>query len=68
MKAISGKRMCKLLEAKGWKLTRVTGSHHVYTKQGSNLRITVPVHGNQDLKIGLQRAIMKLSGLTEDDL
>ena len=68
MKAISGKRMCKLLEAKGWKLTRVTGSHHIFTKQGSNLRITVPVHGNQDLKIGLQRAIMRLAGITEDDL
>ncbi len=68
MKAISGKRMCKLLEAKGWKLTRVTGSHHIFTKQGSNLRITVPVHGNQDLKIGLQRAIMKLAGISEDEL
>jgi len=45
MKAISGKRMCKLLEAKGWKLTRVTGSHHIFTHQGSNLRITVPLHG-----------------------
>ena len=68
MKAVSGKRMSKLLEAKGWKLTRVTGSHHIFTKQGSNLRITVPIHGNQDLKIGLQRAIMKLAGISEDEL
>ena len=68
MKAISGKRMCKLLETKGWKLTRVTGSHHIYTKQGSNLRLTVPVHGNQDLKVGLQRAIMRLAGIAEDEL
>jgi predicted RNA binding protein YcfA (HicA-like mRNA interferase family) len=68
MKAISGKRTCKLLEARGWKLTRVTGSHHIFTKQGSNLRITVPVHANQDLKIGLQRAIMKLAGISEDEL
>jgi predicted RNA binding protein YcfA (HicA-like mRNA interferase family) len=68
MKAISGKRMCKLLEARGWKLTRLTGSHHIFTKQGRNLRITVPVHANQDLKIGLQRAIMKLAGISEDEL
>jgi len=68
MKAVSGKRMCKLLEAKGWKLTRVTGSHRIFTHQASNLRITVPIHGNQDLKIGLQRAIMKLAGISEDEL
>jgi predicted RNA binding protein YcfA (HicA-like mRNA interferase family) len=68
MKAVSGKRMCKLLEAKGWKLTRVTGTHHVFTRQGSKLRITVPIHGSRDLKIGLQRAIMKLAGISEDEL
>jgi predicted RNA binding protein YcfA (HicA-like mRNA interferase family) len=68
MKTISGKQLCKILEAKGWQLTRVTGSHHIYTKTGSNLRITVPVHGNQDLKIGLLRAIMKMAGITEDEL
>jgi len=28
----------------------------------------VPVHGNDDLKIGLQRAIMKLAGISEEDL
>lgn len=66
MKTISGKRMCKLLEAKGWSLARVTGSHYIFVRQGSNLRITVPVHANRDLKLGLQRAVMKLAGISED--
>jgi predicted RNA binding protein YcfA (HicA-like mRNA interferase family) len=68
MKAISGKRMCKLLEAKGWKLARVTGGHHIFVMPGNNVRISVPVHGNQDLKIGLQRAIMSLADIREEDL
>jgi predicted RNA binding protein YcfA (HicA-like mRNA interferase family) len=68
MKVISGKRMCQILEEKAWSLARVTGSHHIYVRPGSNLRITVPMHGNQDLKIGLQRAIMKLAGITEEEL
>ena len=68
MKVISGKRLCQILEGKGWRLARVTGSYHIFVHQGSNLRITVPVHGNQDLKSGLQRAIMKLAGATEDEL
>jgi len=68
MKAVSGKRMCKLLEAKGWKLARVTGSHHIFVISGKNIRISVPVHGNQDLKIGLQKAIMNLAGIHEEEL
>ena len=60
--------MCQILDSKGWKLARVTGSHHIYIKKGENIRITVPVHGNQDLKIGLQKAIMKLTGINEKDL
>ena len=56
MKAISGKRMCKLLEGKGWTLARVTGSHHLFMREGSNLRITIPVHSNQDLKMGYREA------------
>ncbi len=68
MKAISSKRMCKLLETKGWRLARVTGSHHIFVISGRNVRISVPVHGNQDLKIGLQRAIMGLAGIREEEL
>ena len=60
--------MSQILDGKGWRLARVTGSHHIYVRQGSNLRITVPIHGNQDLKTGLQRAIMKLAGITEEEL
>ncbi|NLX14819.1 MAG: type II toxin-antitoxin system HicA family toxin [Phycisphaerales bacterium] len=68
MKAISGKRMGKILEERGWILARITGSHHIFIRQGSNLRITVPIHGHQDLKIGLQRTIMKLAGISENEL
>lgn len=44
MKSVSGKRLGRLLELRGWSLQRVTGSHHIYTKAGSEVRITVPVH------------------------
>jgi len=68
MKTISGKRMCQILKSKGWTLARITGSHHIYIKEGQNSRITVPVHGNQDLKQGLQRAIMRLVDIENDEL
>jgi predicted RNA binding protein YcfA (HicA-like mRNA interferase family) len=63
VKALSGKDFALLLESHGWALRRVNGSHHVYSKAGSQVRISVPIHGNRSLKIGLQRHPMKLAGL-----
>jgi predicted RNA binding protein YcfA (HicA-like mRNA interferase family) len=68
MKTISGKEFCKILERNGWVFYRVHGSHHVFKKQGMPMNIAVPVHGNDDLKIGLLKAMMKQAGLTEQDL
>ena len=68
MKAVSGKRFCNLIEAKGWELKRINGSHHIYAKTGENARISVPVHGNTHLKIGLQRHLMNVAEIKEDEL
>ena len=68
MKAVSGKEFAKLLERHGWSLLRVQGSHHIYGKAGSDVRLSVPIHGNQSLKAGLLRHLMKLAGATEADL
>ena len=68
MKAISGKDFAKILERHGWSLLRVQGSHHIYGKAGSDVRSSVPIHGNRPIKMGLLRHIMKLAGITEADL
>ncbi len=68
MKAVSGKSFCRVLEQRGWSLLRISGSHHIYGKTGSNVRLSVPLHGNDALKIGLLRHLMKLAELTESDL
>ncbi|MDD5482800.1 MAG: type II toxin-antitoxin system HicA family toxin [Kiritimatiellae bacterium] len=57
--------MCRLLEHQGWSLRRIKGSHHIYSKPGERWIITVPVHGNQSLKPGLCRAILKMAGIEE---
>jgi predicted RNA binding protein YcfA (HicA-like mRNA interferase family) len=35
---------------------------------GRRERIVIPIHGNQPLKQGLLRALMKIAGLRDDDL
>ena len=49
MKSVSGKEFAKILERQGWRLLRVQGSHHIYGKAGSDIRLSVPIHGNQAL-------------------
>ncbi len=68
MKMVSGKQFRKLLEARGWRLQRMNGSHFIYTKEGAQVRISVPVHGNSPLKVGLQRHLMKLAGIDQSEL
>lgn len=68
MKAVTGRRMAKLAERKGWMLARINGSHHVYTKEGRIERVVIPVHNNQTLKIGLQRSLMKIIPVEDDEL
>lgn len=68
MKSISGKALAKALERHGWFLLRVHGSHHIYGKIGTNACLSIPIHGNQALKIDLLRYLLKVSELSIDDL
>jgi predicted RNA binding protein YcfA (HicA-like mRNA interferase family) len=65
VKAISGKEFVQILIRHGWQLRRINGSHHILTKADSPARISVPVHGNETLKTGLLRHLMKLAGIDQ---
>lgn len=40
----------------------------LYTKEGSSARISVPIHANQSLKIGLLKSLMKIAEIDENEL
>jgi predicted RNA binding protein YcfA (HicA-like mRNA interferase family) len=58
---MTGKQMIKLLRKHGWEVDRISGSHHIMIKGRKTL--SVPVHGNKDLKKGLQQALLKEGGI-----
>ena len=60
--------MIQAVERRGWVLLRVHGSHHIYGREGSTVRLSIPVHEGRDLKVGLVRHLMKMAGISEDDL
>lgn len=68
MKSISGKKLCFVVEKRGWLLKRITASHHIYEQPESGQILSIPVHNNKDLKTGTLKALMKIAQLTEDDL
>jgi predicted RNA binding protein YcfA (HicA-like mRNA interferase family) len=68
MKSVSGRELARLIEHRDWVLLRVQGSHHIYGKTGSAVRLTIPMHDNQALFDGLQHHIMVMAGLSEADL
>jgi len=39
MKSLSGKELAKVLDLKGWQLRRIQGSHHIYGKEDSVVRL-----------------------------
>ena len=68
MKSVSGREFARIIERRGWSLLRVNGSHHIYGKSGSPVRISLPIHGSTPLKVGLLRHLAKLAGIPEDEL
>jgi predicted RNA binding protein YcfA (HicA-like mRNA interferase family) len=67
MKSVSGRDFARAVERRGWILLRVSGSHHIYGKSGSVVRLSIPIHGSKPLKLGLLRHLAKLADLSDED-
>nr|WP_246889970.1 type II toxin-antitoxin system HicA family toxin [Pseudomonas protegens] len=59
---VQSRLLFKELEAAGWVLERVTGSHHLFQHPYRPNTVPVP-HTKKDLPRGTVRAIRKLAGL-----
>lgn len=54
---ITGDEVVRFPAQQGFTLLRVRGSHHFFDRDG--MHTTVPVHGNEPLKIGTLRSIWR---------
>jgi predicted RNA binding protein YcfA (HicA-like mRNA interferase family) len=43
MKSVSGRDFARIVERRGWLLFRVSGSHHIYGRTGSVVRLSIPI-------------------------
>ena len=57
--------MVRFLERQGFSVARIRGSHHYMARGGQHT--SVPVHGNQTLKIGTLRGILRDIEMSPDE-
>jgi predicted RNA binding protein YcfA (HicA-like mRNA interferase family) len=65
MKSVSGRELARLVERRGWQLLRINGSHHIYGKAGSIVRLSIPSHGNKALKRDCSGICSRRAGSTK---
>ncbi|HLC93266.1 MAG TPA: type II toxin-antitoxin system HicA family toxin [archaeon] len=63
---ISGKEMCRLLEKIGFLRVHQVGSHVRYIHPDGR-KTVVPVHGNEDIGIGILLEILKQAEISRKD-
>ncbi|MCB4955359.1 type II toxin-antitoxin system HicA family toxin [Streptococcus mutans] len=56
---LTGKELARLAINNGWEEVRVRGSHHHFKKDGGPYIVTLPIHGNKVLKIGLEKKLLR---------
>ncbi|VVD93260.1 MULTISPECIES: type II toxin-antitoxin system HicA family toxin [Pandoraea] len=59
---MNSSKLIRMLDEDGWKLVRITGSHHHFKHPTKPLLVTVP-HPKKDLPVGTVRSILKTAGL-----
>lgn len=63
---ISGRKMCKILERLGFEKVHQVGSHARYIHPDGR-KTVVPLHGNEELSIGLLKDILNQIKLSRQE-
>lgn len=63
LRVLSGREVCRILEAHGFAQIRKRGSHIVMQRRTGETTITVPVPDHSEIKIGTLLSIIRQSGI-----
>ena len=58
---MNGKEILTALKVNGFSVLRISGSHYILSN--GKTKVTVPVHGASDVKLGTLKSIEKQSGV-----
>ena len=63
---VTGAEAKRAFESIGFREDRIKGSHHILKKLGHRHSLSIPIHGNEILGIGLLKALIVTAGITEE--
>ncbi len=63
LRVLSGREVCNILAAQGFRQVRQRGSHMIMQKQVESSTITVPVPNHDEIRIGTLQSLIRQSGL-----
>jgi len=65
LRVLSGREVCKILEAEGFTEVRQRGSHVVMQKRSGDTTTTLPVPDHRELKTGTLTSIIRRRACSE---
>ena len=63
----SGDRHVSAFKAAGWQVNHIEGSHYILIKNDSEIHLSIPVHKNKTLGVGLLKKLINKAGLTNEE-
>ena len=63
----SGDRHVSAFKAAGWQVNHIEGSHYILIKNDSEIHLSIPVHKNKILGVGLLKKLINKAGLTNEE-
>jgi predicted RNA binding protein YcfA (HicA-like mRNA interferase family) len=66
LRVLSGREVCRILEAHGFREVRRRGSHVVMQLRTEQTTRTVPVPDHPELRVGTLRSIIRQSGVPRE--
>lgn len=63
----SGAKHVLAFKGAGWGINHIEGSHYILTKDESEVHLSIPVHQNKTLGVGLLKKLIAKAGLTNDE-
>jgi predicted RNA binding protein YcfA (HicA-like mRNA interferase family) len=63
---VTGAEAKRASESIGFRVDRIKGSHHILKKAGHRYPLSIPIHGNEVLGVGLLKSLIAAAGITEE--
>ena len=63
----SGDKHVSAFKAAGWQVNHIEGSHYILIKNDSEIHLSIPVHKNKTLGVGLLKKLINKAGLTNEE-